>query len=352
MDQQKKLYIAVAILAALGGLFFLQQRGEHKEAQSHSIEGQAASLPKLELTEDAVKGIDRVVLIKPAASDAGTPEEIVLVKAGEEAWNMEKPSQAKANASNVKSLLENLTKLSLSEVIAESKDEYRRWGVSDDKGLHATFFKGQDSVFDVYFGENGSRGQMTRLAKQDGVYAVKGFSKWLYERDAKGWRDKAMLKFDDKEVVKVSIQNANGAFVFEKAGAGWTGKHGKTQAALKPIDKFQGSKVDDLLRAYKALSAMDFGDGKKPGDVGLADPAASVTIELRGGTGVHVLKLGAVAEGSNRWALTNASDQIYTISSWSADWATADESKFQASAPSAPAPSAAAAAEPDEDSEQ
>ena len=178
------------------------------------------------------------------------------------------PAKAKANASNVKSLLENLPKLSLSEAINESKDEYDRWGVSDEKALHATFFKGQDIVFDVYFGENGSRGQMTRLAKQDGVYAIKGFSKWLYERDAKGWRDKSMLKFDDKEVVKVQIQNPNGVFVFDKAGEGWTGKHGKAVAQAKPIDKFQSSKVDDLLRAYKALAAIDFGDGKQPADVG------------------------------------------------------------------------------------
>jgi hypothetical protein len=359
MDQQKKLYVALAILAALGGLFFVQQRGEHKEAHLHSLEGQAASLPKIELTEETVKGIDKVVLSKPAETDAKPgetsgakpAEEIVLVKAGEEAWNLEKPTSAKANASNVKSLLENLTKLSLTELIAESKDEYERWGVSDGKGLHAQFFKGTENVFDVYFGENGSRGQMTRLAKQDGVYAVKGFSKWLYERDANGWRDKSMLKFDDKEVVKVSIQNEHGAFVFDKAGNGWTGKHGKTLAAAKPIDKFQGSKVDDLLRAYKALSAMDFGDGKKPADVGLSQPAAKVTIELRGGTGVHILELGSVAEGSNRWAKTNASDQIYTISSWSADWATADVGKFQESAPAAPAP-AAAAVVPDEDSEE
>ena len=329
MDQQKKLLIAVAALAVLGGLLFVQRRGEHKELAQHSLEGQSASLPKIELTEEATKTIDRVVLLKPPAAEGGQAEEVVLAKTGEDAWSLKKPSEAKANASNVKSLLENLTKLSLAEQISSSKDEYDRWGVSDQKGLHATFFKGEEAVFDVYFGENGSRGQMTRLAKQDGVYAVKGFSKWLYERDAKGWRDKSMLKFDDKEVVKVEIQNEKGVFVFDKAGEGWTSKYGKQLASAKPIEKFQASKVDDLLRAYKALSAMDFGDGKQPAEVGLDKPTASVKIELKGGTGVHVLNVGNVAEGTNRWATTHGSDQIYSISSWSADWATAEPSKFQ-----------------------
>lgn len=330
MDQQKKLYVALGILVVLGGLLIFQRQGEHKEAMQHSLEGQAANLPKIDVTDEATKTIDRIVIRKPAPKEGGgEAEEIELVKTGEEAWSLEKPTKAKANASNVKSLLENLPKLSLTEAISENKDEYERWGVSDEKALHATFFKGQDSVFDVYFGENGSRGQMTRLAKHDGVYAIKGFSKWLYERDAKGWRDKSMLKFDDKEVVKVDVQNKNGLFTFDKAGESWTGKLGKTAAAQKPIDKFQPSKVDDLLRAYKALSAIDFGDDKQPADVGLDKPEATVTIELKGGTGRHVLKVGKTAEGTNRWAMTNGSDQIYSLSSWSSDWATAGVDKFQ-----------------------
>jgi len=329
MDQQKKLFAALGLLVVLVGLLLVQRQGAHKEEAQHSLEGQSAKLPKIEISEETTKSIDRVVIHKPAGKEGGAAEDIELVKTGDDAWSLEKPAKAKANAANVKSLLENLPKLSLSEAINETKDEYDRWGVSDEKALHATFFKGPDSVFDVYFGENGSRGQMTRLAKQDGVYAVKGFSKWLYERDAKGWRDKSMLKFDDKEVVKVEVQNQNGVFVFDKAGEGWTGKHGKAAAQAKPIDKFQSSKVDDLLRAYKALSATDFGDGKSPADCGLTPPEATVTIELKGGTGVHVLKVGKVAEGTNRWAITNGSDQIYSISSWSSDWATGDAKKFQ-----------------------
>ena len=330
MDQQKKLYVAIGVLLLLGGLLLVQRQGEHKEAAQHSLEGQAATLPKLDVSEETTKTIDRIVIHKPAGKEGAAAEDIELVKAGEDAWTLEKPTKAKANASNVKSLLDNLPKLSLTEAISETKDEYDRWGVTDEKALHATFFKGQDNVLELYFGENGSRGQMTRLSKQDGVFAIKGFSKWLYERDAKGWRDKSMLKFDDKEVVKVSVQNKNGSFVFDKAGESWTGKYGKTAALAKPLDKFQPSKVDDLLRAYKALSAIDFGDGKQPAEVGLATPEATVTIELKGGTGVHVLKVGNTAEGTNRWALTNGSDQIYSISSWSADWATGDVTKFQA----------------------
>ena len=62
MDQQKKLYAAIGILVLLGGLLVFQRQGEHKEAMQHSLEGQAAKLPKLELTEESTKAIDKIVL--------------------------------------------------------------------------------------------------------------------------------------------------------------------------------------------------------------------------------------------------------------------------------------------------
>jgi hypothetical protein len=119
MDQQKKLYAAIGILVLLGGLLFFQRQGEHKDAAQHSIEGQSAHLPKIEVTEETTKTIDRVVIHKPAGKEGGAAEDIELVKTGEDAWSLEKPAKAKANASNVKSLLENLPKLSLSEAINE-----------------------------------------------------------------------------------------------------------------------------------------------------------------------------------------------------------------------------------------
>jgi hypothetical protein len=329
MDTQKKLYVALAVLVLLGGALFAQSHKAAEVAQQHSLEGAREGLPKLEIDEEKLKGVDRIVLDKPPATGAGHRQNIELKKQGDDAWQLTSPVTAKANAANVKSMIDSLPKLKLTEQISSNKAEYEQWGVSDDKALHATFFKGDEKIADFYFGEDGSRGQMTRIADKDGVFAVSGFSKWLFERDAAGWRDKTMLKFEDKDVVKVSIDNQHGAFRFEKTGDAWTGKHGKTAAALAPIKDFQSSKIDDLLRAYKSLSAMDFGDGKQPAEVGLDKPEATLSIELKGGSGLHVLKVSSAGEGSNRWAMTNSSDVIYAVSSWTAGWATAEPSKFQ-----------------------
>jgi hypothetical protein len=230
----------------------------------------------------------------------------------------------------VTSLLNNLKSLKVTEQISTGTDAYDKWGVSDGKGLRAVFKKGEEVVFDAFFGDSGSRGQMTRLKDKEGVYAIKGYSKYLYARDTAGWRDKAIFKFEDKDAVKVTVQNENGTFTFERSDNTWTGKVQEPKSsAAKDIQEFKPNKVDDLLRAYKSLSASAFGDDKTPEGVGLAEPKSTVTIELKDGTGKYVLSVGDTAEGSNRWVKASGKDAIFSISSWSADWATAEVSKFQ-----------------------
>ena len=182
MDTQKKLYVALGVLVLLGGAVFVQNQSHDKDAQAHSLAGVREGLPKVEVSDDQIKSIDRVVLDKPEGK-SGPRQTIELKKAGEDDWSLAAPVQAKANTSNVKSLLENLKKLTVTEQIAGNKAEYERWGVSDEKALHATFYKGADKVLELYFGEDGSRGQMTRFPDKDGVYAMSGFSKWLFERE-------------------------------------------------------------------------------------------------------------------------------------------------------------------------
>src|SRR5688572_13833148 len=106
LTTDKKLYISLGVLVALGGALFLQNKKEKEEAVSYSLEGRTADLPKLELTEEKTKGIDKIT-ISEAASEAGAPREVVLEKKGEE-WSVTKPVTAKANDANIKSLLDNL----------------------------------------------------------------------------------------------------------------------------------------------------------------------------------------------------------------------------------------------------
>ena len=62
----------------------------------------------------------------------------------------------------------------------------------------------------------------------------------------------------------------------------------------KPIARFDEEKVKDMLRAYKALNADDFGDGKSLADTGLDKPEATVTVHLKDGAEAPELLVGKV----------------------------------------------------------
>jgi hypothetical protein len=327
MTTETKLYVALGVLGVLGGGLYLQNKKEAESAAKYTLSGQAAALPKIDIKDDDIKAIDKIVLNK-AGEDGGAPVEIELVKSGED-WKLSKPVEAKANQANVKSLLDNLKTLKVSEQIDGSAANYAKYQVSDDKGLHAVFRKGNGVVLDARFGENGGRGQMTRLAGKEGVFAVKGYSSYLYARDAKGWRDLSLFKFEEGDVTAASIENEHGSFSFTKDGENWKGKFGKPKGTPEAIKEFDDAKVKDFVRAYKTLNADGFADkSKTPADTGLDKPTASIVMTLKDGAKREV-QVGKTAEGSSRWVKVSGSDEIWSISSWAADWATAEEKKFQ-----------------------
>jgi hypothetical protein len=329
MNAETKLYAAIGVLAVLGGALFLTNKKQKEEEATYTLAGQSASLPKLAITEDDIKAIDKVVLTKSAGEDGGAPTEVELTKKGDD-WRVTKPVDAEANQANVKSLLDNLKSLKVSELIDASKTSYDKFKVGDNQGLHAVFTKGGTTVLDARFGENGGRGQMTRIAGKDGVFAVKGYSSYLYDREVKGWRDTTVFKFEDSAVTSVTIDNEHGSFAFTKDKDAWVGKFKEAKGgAAKDIERFDDSKLKDMLRAYKGLTADGFAEpGKTPADLGLAKPAATVLFTLNDGAKREV-KVGATAEGSSRWAQASGVNDLVSISSWAADWAIAEPKKFQ-----------------------
>jgi hypothetical protein len=340
MATDKKLYVALGVLVLLAGAVFLKQRDEQREQATYTLEGRQAKLPSIQVSEADIKKIDKLTIDQPPG-DAGKGENIVLTKKGEDDWKVTEPVDYKANSSNVKSALDNLKTLEVKERISPSKDAYGRYDLIDDKALHVVAYKGKDKAVDLYLGQSGSRGQMARIGGRDGVYALGGFSRYLFARDLKNWRDRDIFKFPEDKVASVEVHNEHGTLEFTRekesdknkaADAGtpkakWTGKK-KAGGALVTIKNFDSDKVNDMIRAYKDLNAVDFGDDKSLEDVGLDKPLATVTFTLDDGA-KRVLNIGATAEGSNRWARQADAPQVYTVTSYVADWGLAEQKKFQ-----------------------
>lgn len=328
MNRSTQIWVGVVVLAGLAGAVFYKAKEDQKIGTAQTTN---AELPKLEAGDD----VDKISV------QNGDKPEVVLEKKGD-TWEVVKPVQAKANQEAVKSILGNLKDLKAKEVIVASADEpaKKEYDFAGGKQVHVVAYKGADKKLDATFGKSGARGQMAMVEGKPGIYAVSGYSSYLYTREVKNWRETSILKFEDSNAVGVEVTNKNGLFSFSKNGDKWSGsitkrdKDGKLDdKPAKEWKKFDEGKVKDLLRAYKGLNAEDFGDvakDKAGSGVDAADKEGGIVkIKLKDNAGELIVKVGKVQKGTSRWAWKEGGDTLYAISSWSADWATAEPSKFE-----------------------
>jgi len=328
MSRDKLLIIGVVVLGVLGFLVYKQQQ---KDASLGTV---AAAATKDFPTVNATDDIDKISIIN------GDKAEIVLQKVPDPtappgdggpamSWQLVKPVKAAASQQTVKDLVANLKELKVeSQVNLKLDDDVRKEKQLDAAhAVHVVAWKGADKKVDELFGKSGPAGQLVIVAdKPDTVWAAKGYSSYLYTKEAKDFRDKEIFKFDDGNAAQVVIANTHGTTSFTK-GDKWAASFNK-----QPLPRFAEDKLKDMLRAYKALTADDFGDGKSLADVGLDKPESTVTISLKDGAGTYTLLVGKASTGSNRWAKKADGDAIFSITNFSAEWATSDQSKFQTAA--------------------
>jgi hypothetical protein len=328
MSRDKLLIIGVVVLGLLGVLVYKQQQ---KDASLGTALAATKDFPTVNATDDidkiSITNGDKPEIVLQRVTDPKAPP----VDGGGPAtmWQLVKPVQAAASQQTVKDLVANLKDLKVeSQVNLKLDDDVRKDKQLDAAhAVHVVAWKGDDKKVDESFGKSGPAGQLVVVAgKPDQVWAAKGYSSFLYTKEAKDFRDKEIFKFDDGNAAQVTIANSHGTLSFTK-GDKWAATFNK-----KPLDRFSEDKLKDMVRAYKALNADDFGDGKSLADVGLDQPESTVTIVLKDNAGTYQLLVGKNATGSNRWVKSASNGAIYQITNFAAEWATSDQTKFQTAA--------------------
>jgi len=218
MKTEHRIYAAIAILLALAGGWYATNQKKQKDIAAHSAPTSTTDLPTIAVSKDDVEAITKLE-VKNADKSS-----ITLEKKGD-GWELTAPVKAKANAANVRSLLDNLKDLKVKESIDRGTGTYKQYELDDEKGVHVTAFKGDGKIFDGYFGKSGSRGQLARIGGKDGVWVVNGYSPFLYTREVKNWRETSILKFEDANVIQASVTNPNGLFSFSQNDGKWSGSY-------------------------------------------------------------------------------------------------------------------------------
>lgn len=329
MKAEQKLYAAVGVVAILAIVAYMVTKDKKEEFAEHTVSA-AKDLPAIKVSKEDADKITKFVLKNKDA------EAVTLEKKGD-AWEVTAPLSAAADQNAIKSLVENIQKIEVKAKIADTADVHEKYELTADAGLHAQVFKGEEKILDMVFGKKGSRGQMAKMAGDDPtVYAIDGFSSFNWQKELKGWRDKTIFEFEDGNVIAAEVENQNGKFSFTKDGEEFKGvfyprKGDELAAKGKDIERFDPAKIKDMLRAYKNLKATDFGaDGDDTGIDTPMEEGGVIRFTLKDEDAPSkIATVGKKQTGSNRYLVKEGGDTVYVVTSWAADWATADVEKFQ-----------------------
>lgn len=321
-------------------------------------------LPRLALSPEQAAAVARIELDRPDDDDPTRRSTIVLERRGG-AWLVTAPVRARASTDKVTSLLANLQDLRLSKRLDSGGDFYEHFDLTDAKALHVVARTAANQlVVDFLAGKGSEQGQLVRLPGVPGFFALSNegphaYQGFLFTRDLRSWREAALLSFEEADVEGVEIENRHGSFRFRRATGdpapgtgGWIGtfapRHsdGRSGAVRPAWPRFDGSRVEEMLHAYHALTADDFGMPADLANAGVDDAERGggvVRIHLVHAPRPLVLRVGAPAPtrsrfsiAGGRWAVVGESaaeraddEAPYVLSPWTARWATGDARSFE-----------------------
>jgi hypothetical protein len=346
MNTRYRIAAAVALVAVGAGYVYVHATTPKTDAERNVAAGSASSaLPTTSFDADVAATVTKIELTESQPREA-----IALEKKGG-SWRVTSPVDVKASDSKVKELLENLRNLKIAEAVDKGIYAFDLYDLTDEAAFHVVARSGDRKVSDLYFGKSDTLKRFVRIAGIDGVFAVAnsgsgGYSGFLYTRGLRSWRETSILEFSENDVASVEVTNKSGLFSFVRNGDHWSGSmttrdaRGKLRPPEDVWTKFDETKVKDLLRAFKSLSADDFGDEAQKTQSGVEqaeETGGVLRIRLNGGLGDRTLRVGKISTNTGRWAIAGSrwaildggDGTLYALAPWTAGWATANAHSFE-----------------------
>lgn len=318
---RRNTWIAIGAMVVIGVLAVITLReppkGERVGPRPRPMAAfTAEAVSTLELTNGETK---TTVALKRDDADKG--------------WSMTAPAPFRADQQLAKAAVEQLAKITWGDVVSVRKEKHADLGVSDDKGIHVVAKDASGkALFDGWLGKSVSGFTMARpagsFAKGEGeVWQASGIQRYAYAKDAKSWRDHAMLSFERGDVEKLAVSAGGQSIELEKLppegntdgkkddkdsgkpkppiAAKW--KVTQSTVTVSPLDE---DMPNQIVAALSSLSCADFDDQAKPADVGLAPPRYRVTVTVKGAP--TTLLIGQ-QKGDDVWAQLEGKPPIYLL---------------------------------------
>jgi hypothetical protein len=231
-------------------------------------------------------------------------------------WQIKKPSEGRADTSQIMGMLAQVSSSRMGTVTQESADNLGKYGLQSpaltftavDKGAKSHTLLVGNKTGDNYFAQDTSRSMIFEIPEA------------LFKRLNIGMaelRSKGLVNVSQSDLTKVEIRNANQTLVASRQGDKWIISEPKAQAGkeamparfLTPLTNAQATEILDKPAA--AITAR------------LAQPAVDVTLADKSGKTIHVAL--SQPDGDSVYAKTSTGPEIYKLSKQ-----TLDDLNFQA----------------------
>lgn len=313
MSKSNRLLIMLLLVQVL---LLLGMRLSDTEPTSNQPTKVFADLDPAKVTKLEIKGE-----LKDASDPSSPPQtSVVLTKEGA-TWGIASADNYPADQTKVEELLDKLSKLKSRGAVLTKAVNHKKVEVAEDKyqrkitltvnGQDQTFFLGTSPSFkNVHLRRDGS----------DDVVQVGELTSYEAGARAWDWVDRTYVKFPEKDVYGLRIQNKGGTIQLDRNAAGeWI-----AQGVNGPLKK---SVIDDLVRKASTINIEDpVGKTEKP-EQGLDAPLATVTLMTGTATiagkmpeemKTDVIRIGAKVE-KGYYVKASTSPYVVLAAAWAID---------------------------------
>jgi hypothetical protein len=297
---RKTLVTLVLFVALLAIVYFMQSRPEKGQRTGERPR------PLQSVKADAIQ--------KVSITSKGITVE--LARAGKDGWKLVKPVLYPADKYATDTMIEKLEKLETGDLVTENKARLPEYEVDEKAGVRVVASDGAKPLLDFTLGKTIDDFTMLRPAGKDQVYQAVGALRFVFDREVKNWRKRAIIELKQEEIRKLEVTLGDATTLLARADekAPWKVERAPADS---PIEKLDESIVTNLLSTFYSLSAFDFADGIAPEKSGLDKPTGSVTAHLRSGAPV-TLVVGA-RKDDDTWVQRKGAPQVFVIKKYSVE---------------------------------
>jgi hypothetical protein len=221
-------------------------------------------------------------------------------------WVLPEADDYPAQGDTVSSFLDKLLAISTGRLVTQSDTSHKRLQVAPDEFVRRISFETGDGTKEtIYLGSSPQFGAMHfRQDGQSETYLTGELTSFDANASASAWIDTSYQSVTQEDVTRMTLENSNGSFVFEKDDEGnWT------LADLGEDESLDETQVTSLLRRAAVVTMKaPLGREERP-SYGTDAPNAVVTLET--GDKTVTLRVGAKDADAASYVVKSSESAYY-----------------------------------------